>query len=475
MGFKPIRLLFGLGIFAAVLVFPLASVHALTPINSPCPSAWNTNLKFGMVSLDVQKLQQFLNSDASTQVAASGPGSGGMETMRFGALTMAAVAKFQEKYASDILTPNGLSAGTGYVGASTRAKLNALCTSAVMGASTSAAPQPAPANTLKVTRAAVQPEYNVAPANALYVPFTTVTFTAGAEDVTVSKIVIERVGAGGDASFYDIGFLDPDGVENVWGYLNNKHQVTLNWSFTIPAGTSQTYTIVGDMNSDLSNNTGEIPQLQLDSVVASAPVTGSFPIVGTARAINSSITIGSASAVLGADDPNGERSRYITDTNVKFSSIRITAGGQEDLLLTSVNWMQSGSMEPSDVANMHTIVNGVSYPSPTSDGRYYTAVMDPGIVIHKGDSVDVTLVGDLTGTGAGRTAEFDLNYGADVGLTGQLYGFGVNLLAGGNTATEGHSVFLTDTGDTDGLALNPFFSGSITDISAGAVTNIGKN
>jgi len=37
-----------------------------------------------------------------------------------------AVSGFQEKYASQILTPNGLSYGTGYVGASTRAELNTL-------------------------------------------------------------------------------------------------------------------------------------------------------------------------------------------------------------------------------------------------------------------------------------------------------------------------------------------------------------
>lgn len=94
------------------------------------------NLFFGFSGAQVLALQQILNRDPATFIATAGPGSPGNETNYFGSLTKAAVIRFQEKYASEVLAPAGLSQGSGYVGSYTRAKLNALSARATSTPST---------------------------------------------------------------------------------------------------------------------------------------------------------------------------------------------------------------------------------------------------------------------------------------------------------------------------------------------------
>lgn len=89
-------------------------------------SMFTSNLMLGSQGAQVIALQQMLNRDPDTLIAYTGPGSPGYETSYFGVLTRAAVIRFQEKYASETLSPAGITRGSGFVGAYTRAKLNIL-------------------------------------------------------------------------------------------------------------------------------------------------------------------------------------------------------------------------------------------------------------------------------------------------------------------------------------------------------------
>lgn len=99
-----------------------------------CPTSWAFNMGLGANSLDVYKLQVFLNQDPNTQLAATSTGSPGHETTYYGPLTAAAVFRFQQKWADYILFPSGLIGPTSYVGPATRKMLNAICGVSSIGA-----------------------------------------------------------------------------------------------------------------------------------------------------------------------------------------------------------------------------------------------------------------------------------------------------------------------------------------------------
>jgi hypothetical protein len=459
---------------AGLVVFSYPAI--VWGVANPCPFVWNQNLKTGSISEDVLKLQQFLNSDSATAIASSGAGSLGMETPKFGAMTRKAVLAFQNKYASEILVPHGLAQGTGIVGAATRAKLNALCSGtteslksgSVLGASTTAEVDSLTVGTM------LQPVSSIIPENALHIPFTNFTLAAGSKDVEIRSLTVELAGPGSSHVFASIDLDDQESGNISTAYFNSQKKAIFRDVFTIAANTSRSFTLFGDGAEDLDDHAGEMPILQIAAIESSSPVSGTLPVRGSGQTANASLEIGHADISLGMDDPMVARTRYVGEANAAFSGIRISAGTGEDVRVDSITWQQNGTASRNDFTNTMTIINGKSYPAVTEDGRYYTSEIPGGIVIKKGYSIDATLRGDLLYSGYNRTIKFDIDASTDIAVTGLSYGFGIAPGVGGNAASSGESVFLTDTGDTDGASLTPFFSGSTITITSGMPTYIGK-
>ncbi len=398
---------------AAVLIMPVAA-SAYT---------WSTNLKQGSTGADVMELQKFLNTDTATKVASSGAGSPGSETSYFGVLTRAAVIKFQEKYIADILTPLGLTSGTGYFYAASRAKANTMG-----GITTPITPPITPIGTgLTVTAAGVQPTASIAPYSAARIPFTVVNFTASSDgDVTVTSLVVERTGLAADAVLSGIVLLDENGLQlGLEKTLNSVHQTTLTEPFVVKAGQTRTMTIAGN-RAAAGQHGGEIAYLSLVAVNTSATVNGTLPISGTGQTINETLAIGSVTMARGPLDPNASSTnKEIGTTGYTFSSVKVTAGSAEKVRLNSIRWNQSGSAATSDLANIKTYVDTVAYDTTvSSDGKYFTTSFGTGIVIDKGFSKEISIKGDIAG-GSARTIQFDVYKQTDLSIKGETYGYGI--------------------------------------------------
>jgi hypothetical protein len=437
------------------------------------------SLKKGSTGGEVMWVQKFLNNHGA-MVTASGAGSPGNETSTFGPATAAAVKKFQEANAADILTPVGLTAGTGNWGPSTRAKANALCAGSMMGGGTTGGMTGGTTGGTVVpsgpgisVSAGVQPANSLAPKNALRVPFTTFTLTnnSGAA-VMVTGVNVMRTGLAQDSDFSSIVLVDSNGLQvgNTQTF-NSDHTAVVGGSFTLNAGQSMTYTVSGNIAN--APGAGDVASLAVTGVQTSAPVSGSLPITGASQTMNSTLTIGTISTAMSAFDPNNATNKQIGSTGIKFTGVRFTADSAEDVKFYSLRWRVNGSASAADLANVVTVVNGTTYPAVVSaDGRYYTSTFPGGLLVTKGNSVDAYVQGDLAGSNsAGRVVEFDVDKVADVYFVGQTYGFGNKVTLGGTCTTlltGAHATCFSSSG----AALQPWFQGSTVTVQAGTVTTI---
>lgn len=397
-----------------------------------CSFTFTSNLSAGSTGSEVKNLQVFLNMSADTKVAATGAGSPGNESTYFGPATKAAVIKFQNKYKAEVLTPAGLTAGTGFWGALSRAQANKLCSSQVPPVVVPGTPS---TGTSLMVAAGTQPAATLAPEGASRVPFTRFTLTAGADGaVTVNGVTVQRVGLGSNSVFDGIVLLDEMGnIMDVDKTLNANNQATIGGTFTVPAGTTKSYTIAGNMlgAGNLTSYAGQVVGLNLIAVNTTATVSGSLPISGASHTVNSTLDIGTVTAERGVNDPAAAATKEVGTTDYTFTAVKLNAGSAEKVRLNSIRFNQAGSAATADLANVKAWVDGVAYtPVISTDGKYYTFNFGSGIVIDKGLSKEVIVKGDIAG-GSARTISFDVYKYTDINVTGETFGYGITPTDGG--------------------------------------------
>ncbi len=208
---------------------------------------FNNNLMIGSTGTDVTELQTMLQKNGES-VNVNGT---------FDDQTAAAVTGFQEKYQSAILAPYGLTNGTGYVGPSTRAQLNAIygC-NAGNEAPGLPTPQPTPPVTVTPTNGAssalsivtdpniAMQAQSVAPGGKGYI-LVAADLTAGAQSsVTITSL---SFGCGGYACDAVTNLKIVSGAQSWSGSASNEQMFTPN--LVIPAGTTKVVTLVGDISA----------------------------------------------------------------------------------------------------------------------------------------------------------------------------------------------------------------------------------
>lgn len=415
--------------------------------------SFTRDLTVGSTGDDVKCLQQWLNGKGFT-VSTSGAGAPGSESTYFGAKTQSALAKFQ--------AANGITPSVGYFGPKTRASVASM---GGVGTGTGTGTGTVTGGSVTVTLAPSQPAASLAPISAARVPFTRVTFTAGAADAVITGVVVERTGLANDAVFSGIVLLDENGNQlGIEKTFNSDHKLTLTEPFTVRAGTSRTMTIAGNMGTATTYN-GQVASLSVVGVNTAGSVGGTFPITGASHTINSTLTIGSfVSPQVGSNpaDPQANNTKEVGTTGYVFSSVRFSAGSAEDVRVWKIRWNQSGSAAQGDLANLMVWVKGSqSFPVTVSaDGKYYTADLG-GILLAKGDSIDIAIKGDIVG-GSGRTIDFDIDRRTDVFVTGNTFGYGITPANGTDTSGTDDSAFHLNT--------NPWFDASQATVSNGSIS-----
>ena len=442
---------------------------------SGCPAAcegitsFDRNLMLGMTGDDVKCLQAMLNMDEDTKVAETGAGSPGNETTYFGPLTRAAVVKFQEKYAEDVLAPWGLTSGTGYFGSTSRAKMNELlaacaevppevvcsdytseeeCTDAGCYWYSDACHEALPdteeecvdagyywyddacheeeegVGALNVSLAADTPASATIIADSTsgdgaqaLIPFITVNFENNGEGTAkVTELKFTRTGVASDTDLSQLYLFEGDTKLADYSSFSDK-VVTFSDSeglFEVAAGETVSVTLKADLaNGTSAAKTIGFELASADDITTDAEsVSGDFPISGNLMTTATVSDLGKLTVAHSSYNTSPDPG----ETDYDLWEFKFTCSDQ-DVEITRLIFTNVGTIDDDDLQNLKVVdSSGNQYGETLAQldgGVADFDLSDDPISLEKGDVKYYYLKGDIVG-GTNRTFRFSFQNMTDI-------------------------------------------------------------
>ncbi len=432
------------------------------------------NLMKGSTGEAVKQLQMVLNATPATQVATSGAGSPGMETMYFGGATKTAVMKYQ--------TAHGLPS-TGLVGPMTRAVLNGTQV-VVQGncptgfhtvtpvAPTFAACAADVANQsgpVTVAMASDSPASGSVVSPSTGAVFAKYTFTGNG---TVTSMSFKRTGISSNTSLTNIYLYDgatrlTDGFS-----LNSDNTATFaNISGLFTVSGTRTISVVADV-------TGSDYSIGLDlTSITSGGVVSPVSVVGNVQYV--AVVSNPATVDFGTVTPTGGSIDPAHDVVVFNSNVNV---GTRDVTLTRLAMRQIGSVNTSDIANFRLMIDGttVSTVATMDMNGYVTFALATPKVLTTGTRVFKVLA-DVN-AGSSRTFQFSIRNKTDIGIMDTQYNAGVaatfnssNFPASSVAATSINSGSVTVQKASDSTSGNVTLNGHDVVLARYSLTTYGES
>jgi hypothetical protein len=391
----------------------------------PAGFTFATNLKQGSTGNDVKYLQVLLNSNTATAI-----GNSGKETTYFGAATKAAVVKFQNKFASEVLTPYGLKAGTGFFGTATRNKANAMIasgtTTTTTGGTTTTTTTPT-TGAYTVALAANQPVATLA-AGSAYNTMLKINVSAGTTAQTITSVTVQRTGLTSDNKVAGVLVADENGARHGDIVTFASGVATISFTadpITVAAGTTKTISIQYNTDSTASGTVGA-------TVTAMTGTPAGLPLVGNTVSVVTG-TIGSVQ-VDSVQLSSSAVSKDVGSTGYEIAKFKFAAGANEDILVKKVTVYQNGNSSDTDVSNIRLVAPDGTVLSTVASAtnKYVTFDLTASpYKIAKGNVKDLVVRIDIA-NGSSRTVQYVIQNDYDVIVTGSSTGVNVLPVAGGS-------------------------------------------